>query len=74
MVGFVISKTYSKKATQRNKIKRRLREIYRLYRSKQENQEKLKAVGLLVIKVNAKSVINDYQNLANEMHQLLNGL
>ena len=74
LTGFVISKTYSKKAVERNRIKRRLREIYRLYRKKAENQAKLKAVGLLVVKVNSKKVIDSYQVLEKELYSLLEKL
>lgn len=72
LVGFVIAKTYSKKAVDRNKIKRQLREIYRLYRKNTENQTRLKKVGLLVIKVNTTKLIKDYEVLKEELESLLN--
>ncbi len=50
-VGFSVSKKYSKKAVLRNLVKRRLREIYRLYRLDESKQKKLKSIGLLVIAV-----------------------
>ncbi len=50
-VGFSVSKKYSKKAVLRNLVKRRLREIYRLYRLDKTKEEKLKSIGLLVIAV-----------------------
>ncbi len=50
-VGFSVSKKYSKKAVLRNLVKRRLREIYRLYRLDKSNEERLKKIGLLVIAV-----------------------
>lgn len=71
LTGFVISKTYSKKAVARNRIKRQLREIYRLYRSKTVNQEKLKKIGLLVFKVNSNKVFDDYFLLEKELLGLL---
>jgi ribonuclease P protein component len=52
LVGFVVPKKLFKKAVDRNKLKRRLREIYRLYRLNDGTINKLKNVGLLVIKVN----------------------
>ncbi|MFM7458794.1 MAG: ribonuclease P protein component [bacterium] len=48
-VGFVVSKKFSKSAVIRNKYKRGLREVYRLFRLNAENAEKLKGIGLLVI-------------------------
>lgn len=71
LTGFVIGKSYSKKAVLRNKIKRRLREIYRQYRLKSQNKDKLKKVGLLVIRVNTKTVIDDFQKLEEELLSLL---
>ena len=71
LVGFMISKTYSKKAVARNKIKRQLREIYRLFRLKKENQDKLKNIGLLVVKVSSKTIIEDYKLLEKELERLL---
>jgi len=71
LTGFVISKTYSKKAVERNRIKRQLREIYRLYRAKAENQTKLKEIGLLVLKVNSKKAFDDYQLLEKEFLELI---
>ncbi len=72
LVGFIISKTYSKKAVSRNKIKRQLREIYRLYRMQKTKAERLKAVGLLVIKVKAKSPVEEFDLLKKELESLLN--
>jgi ribonuclease P protein component len=71
LTGFVISKTYSKKAVERNRIKRQLREIYRLYRLKSANQEKLKNIGLLVFKVNSSKAFDDYFLLEKELLVLL---
>ena len=49
LVGFSISKQFSKSAVKRNRAKRQVREIYRLYRLNAKNVEKLKDIGLLVI-------------------------
>lgn len=71
LTGFVIAKTYSKKAVLRNKIKRRLREIYRSYRLKADNQIKLKNIGLLVVRVNTKNPVDDFYKLEKELLNLL---
>jgi ribonuclease P protein component len=63
-VGFSVSKKYSKKAVLRNLVKRRLREIYRLYRLDKNKQEKLKSIGLLVIAV--RGSITDPKDLQEE--------
>ena len=67
-VGFVVSKKFSKKAVIRNKYKRAMREIYRLFRMDSKKAESLKKIGLLVIPtknhVTASkdiSVFNKYQ-------------
>jgi ribonuclease P protein component len=67
-VGFVISKKFSKSAVVRNKYKRGLREVYRLFRLNSENAEKLKAIGLLVISLKnsvkpdkSQSIFNEYE-------------
>jgi len=49
LVGFTITKKFSKRAVLRNKIKRRLREAYRLYRLEPKAQAELKKIGLLII-------------------------
>lgn len=72
LVGFVISKNYSKKAVDRNRIKRQLREIYRLYRQDTSHHSKLKQIGLLVIRVKATSPIKDYKLIEAELLELLN--
>ena len=79
-VGFSVSKKYSKKAVLRNLVKRRLREIYRLYRLDESKQAKLKSIGLLVIAV--RGSITDpkdpqeesrwaYSSLKTELESLL---
>jgi ribonuclease P protein component len=72
LTGFVISKTYSKKAVARNRIKRQIREIYRLYRAKAENLAKLKKTGLLIVRVNTKTPIDNHAKLEKELLGLLN--
>jgi len=74
-VGFVISKKFSKSAVIRNKYKRGLREVYRLFRLNSENAEKLKDIGLLVISLKnsvkpdkSPSTFNEYRL---ELEQLL---
>ncbi len=59
-VGFSVSKKFSKKAVLRNQVKRRLREIYRLYRLDTTKQEQLYKIGLLVIAV--RGSITDPKN------------
>lgn len=76
LVGFSISKTYSKRAVDRNLIKRRLREIYRLYRMDSANTEKLNAIGLLVIGVKKSTTAESlasktYWDLKTELEALL---
>ncbi len=76
LVGFSISKAYSKRAVDRNLIRRRLREIYRLYRMDPVKAEKLKALGLLVIgvrkSVTAESLVaKNYWDLKQELESLL---
>jgi len=71
LVGFSISKNYSKKANKRNKLKRQLREIYRLYRQDGAKQVLLKKIGLLIIQVKSKTLIEDYQKLKSELEMLL---
>jgi len=71
LVGFSISKNYSKKANKRNKLKRQLREIYRLYRQDSKKQAVLKKIGLLIIQVKSKTLIEDYQKLKSELEMLL---
>ena len=74
LCGFVVSKNFSKKAVLRNRIKRQIREIYRLYRLKPNNAEKLKKIGLLifVVKVDSGHLDASYQELKRELEALLN--
>ncbi len=65
-VGFVISKKFSKSAVIRNKYKRGLREVYRLFRLNSENAEKLKAIGLLVISLKNSVKSDKSQSTFNE--------
>ena len=65
-VGFVISKKFSKSAVIRNKYKRGLREVYRLFRLNAENAEKLKAIGLLVIYLKNSVKSDKSQSTFNE--------
>lgn len=74
LLGFVVAKSFSKKAVIRNQIKRRLREIYRLYRS--SNEESLKKIGLLVIAIKgdfnqAETDTYQYSKLKAELEKLL---
>lgn len=75
LVGFVVSKKFSKKAVKRNRIKRQIREIYRLYRQDEQNAEKLKSAGLLVISLNSRRAKNkpelSYEGLQRELKSLL---
>jgi len=71
LVGFVVSNAFSKKAVERNKVKRRLREIYRLFRLEQKNVEWLKQHGLLVIGLKSEAELLDYSVLEEELTELL---
>lgn len=73
LVGFSISKKFSKKAVIRNRIKRRLREIYRLYRLDKTKHAGLKKIGLLVINVKKESNPDElsFENLKEEFEKLL---
>ncbi len=75
-VGFSVNKKFSKKAVIRNQIKRRLREIYRLYRLDPQKAERLKSIGLLVIAIKGayEEGASDrclYSNLKPELEKLL---
>lgn len=74
-VGITISKNYSKSAVKRNLIKRRLNEIYRLYRQAPDNATRLKTTGLLVIGLKKSTTLEsklNYQDLKRELEELLN--
>ena len=71
LLGFVVSKNFSKKAVERNKIKRRLREVYRLFRLNQNNAEGLKNLGLIVIGLKAEAELLEYSVLKQELESLL---
>ncbi len=76
-VGFSVSKKFSKKAVIRNQIKRRLREIYRLYRLDPAHSLKLQQLGLLVIAVKNNFDASDawsYASLQLNLEQLLDAM
>lgn len=70
-VGFVVSTGFSKKATLRNRVKRQLREIYRLYRLDPEKQIQLKKIGLLVISIKKNFVLQKYSDIEKEFNEVL---
>jgi len=72
LVGFVVSKSYSKRAYIRNHIKRQLREVYRLFRMDLTNPRKLKSLGLVVISIKKNFQFTSFQNLKTELESLLN--
>ena len=75
LVGFVVSKKFSKSAVIRNKYKRALREIYRLFRLNTEKAEALKKIGLLVIalrnSVKPEKDISVFKTFKNELEDLI---
>ena len=75
LTGFVVSKKFAKSAVVRNKYKRAMREVYRLFRLKSENIEALKKIGLLVISlknhVKADKKISVFNEYAFELDELL---
>ena len=73
-VGFTISKNYSKSAVKRNRLKRQLCEIYRLYRQDETHVSKLQEIGLLVFslkKSTTEAIKFNYQDLKKELESLL---
>lgn len=71
LVGIIVSKNFSKKAVARNRIKRQLREVYRLFRLEPQNAEKLKKIGLLVFSVNPNSEKLNFKDIEKEITKLL---
>jgi|LakMenEpi03Aug12_release.lakeMendotaPanAssembly.Ray.scaffolds.fasta_scaffold1569871_1 ribonuclease P protein component len=71
LVGFVVSKNFSKHAVIRNHIKRKIREVYRLYRLKENKSNKLKKLGLVVISIKTGFDLVSYQEIKNELENLL---
>ncbi|NQY80916.1 MAG: ribonuclease P protein component [Candidatus Caenarcaniphilales bacterium] len=78
LTGFVVSKKFAKRANIRNKYKRAMREVYRLFRLKSENIEPLKKIGLLVLTIKSKvdpdkkiSVFNEYFDELNALFEKL---
>ena len=69
-VGFVVSAKISKKATQRNLLKRRLREIFRLMLKKEE----LKGGYDLVVLTRVGVIEIKYSELKEEVRVLLSRL
>ena len=73
LVGFVVSKKFSKSAVIRNKYKRGLREIYRLFRLNSDKTDALKNIGLLVIglknSVSADKNVSVFKNFKN-LHKI----
>lgn len=70
-VGFVVSTGFSKKAVLRNRVKRQLREIYRLYRLDPQRQIALKKIGLLVVSIKKSFALQKYSDVKNELHEIL---
>ena len=71
LVGFVVSKNFSKHAVVRNHIKRKIREVYRLYRLKPSKSKQLKKLGLMVISVKPNFDLFTYQDIKIELENLL---
>lgn len=70
-VGFVVSTSFSKKAVERNRIKRQLREIYRLYRLQNDHQGQLKKIGLLVISIKKNFQLTNFIDMKKELESSL---
>ncbi len=72
LLGFAISKNFSKKAVSRNRLKRQLREVYRLYRMQETKAEPLKKLGLIVVSpAKDYALTDDYHSIKNELETLL---
>lgn len=72
LTGFAVSKNFSKKAVLRNRLKRQVREVYRLYRLDAQKAEALKKLGLIVIGPSKDFNLNDdYQAIKKELEFLL---
>lgn len=69
--GFVVSTAFSKKAVLRNRIKRQMREVYRLYRMDLRRQVKLRQIGLLVISIKKNFALSSYSDIKQELESLL---
>ena len=61
LTGFVVGKKFSKKAVKRNKVKRRIREAYRLFRLDSQNTEALKKIGLLIVGLKTQNLNKSIQ-------------
>lgn len=66
-IGFVVSKKVSKSAVKRNRVKRQMREVIRLYLK----QEKLKEGVFLLVQAKPIVLDNSYQNIALDIERLL---
>lgn len=65
--GFIISKKVSKKAVERNKIKRRLREVIR----KEIEQIKNGYDAVIIVKNNQEVIKKEYLQIKNEVDNLI---
>jgi len=70
-VGVVVSKKIHKRAVKRNKIKRRLREIYYSLFKNDELPEKIKNAFSLVIIAKSQILEADFQELKSSFYDLI---
>lgn len=73
-VGFVVGKSFSKSAVIRNRLKRQIREAYRLFRMKAENAKKLEELGLLVIGIKKNFDSANFHEIKNELDSALENI
>ncbi len=72
--GFAVPKKVFKRATDRNLLKRRMREAYRLNKAVFDQEEKKFGSGLNLMVLYSSSEILDFQSIDNAMKILLNKL
>lgn len=69
-IGFVVSKKVHKRAVIRNKIKRRLREIFRI-KLKDKSSEGIKSYRSLIVIAKSTTIDIDYRDMEKSIEDLL---